>query len=466
MNAPNKIDMLTAVRLTREGRLDEAMAALRRSLSVAPLSDAAPQFDAESFPSKLGEGRLPRFSIPKALGGLVRRIGRFRPFPGFHQQRETPLEEKLDETIEGQFAEIVEDRVQRDFQEPVQEQTQERVQEPVQKQVHTPHRARVQGRGKERVKEHLGQHFDLRFDKSLEEILAPRLRRAPGRPSDETRFQPRSFANAAGTRAYKLYVPRGYVGQDLPLVVMLHGCTQSPDDFATGTRMNLLAEEQTFLVAYPAQPHSANAGKCWNWFNAGDQQRDRGEASLIAGITREIMDEFPIERGCVYIAGLSAGGAAAANMGSIYPDIFAAIGVHSGLACGAASDMSQAFTAMKQGGTKSRRSSEIGPAVPAIVFHGDHDTTVHPANGDEVIVQATGGANLQVKVSSGVAAGGREYTRTVHLDKNGRPMAEQWILHGSGHAWSGGNSAGSFTDPTGPDASREMMRFFAEHKTR
>src|SRR5208283_2012954 len=185
MNAPNKIDMLTAVRLTREGRLDEAMAALRRSLSVAPLSDAAPEFDAESLTSKLGSGGLPRFSIPKALGGLVRRFGRFRPVPGFDQRREAPLNEKLDESIDGQFEEIVEDRVQRDVPEPVQEQTQERVQEPAQEQAPTPRRERVRARGKERVKEQFGQNFDLRFDKSLEEILAPRLRRAPTRPSEE-----------------------------------------------------------------------------------------------------------------------------------------------------------------------------------------------------------------------------------------------------------------------------------------
>lgn len=277
---------------------------------------------------------------------------------------------------------------------------------------------------------------------------------------DGTRFEERTFASAVGSRTYKLFVPSSYEGRPVPLVVMLHGCKQSPDDFAAGTRMNEVAEEQGFLVAYPAQPSSANPSRCWNWFNDGDQGRDRGEPALIAGITRQIMTDFAVDAARVYAAGLSAGGAAAAIMGSAYPDLFAAIGVHSGLACGAARDMSSAFTAMRQGG-----SSPV-PAkypLPTIVFHGDHDNTVHPVNGDQVVMQSKAGADLTLTVNRGRSTGGTIYTRTVQADEGGHPVVEQWVLHGAGHAWSGGSTAGSFTDPQGPDASREMMRFFLEH---
>jgi len=245
---------------------------------------------------------------------------------------------------------------------------------------------------------------------------------------------------------------------------MLHGCTQSPDDFAAGTRMNNLAEEQTFLVAYPAQPQSANPSKCWNWFSASHQERGRGEPAIIAGITRQIMDDFAVEPGRVYVAGLSAGGAAAAIMGATYPDLYAAIGVHSGLACGAASDISSAFNAMRQGGVSAAGASPLpGHAVPIIVFHGDRDMTVNHVNADQVISQFKAAATFRTIVNRGVAAGGIPYTRTVQVDETGLSMLEQWSLHGAGHAWSGGSSAGSYTDPRGPDASREMIRFFLEH---
>jgi poly(hydroxyalkanoate) depolymerase family esterase len=278
------------------------------------------------------------------------------------------------------------------------------------------------------------------------------------------RFIEGTYSNPAGSRAYKLFVPSRYQGQPLPLVVMLHGCTQSPDDFAAGTRMNFIAEEQTCFVVYPAQRSEANQSKCWNWFRAADQQRGGGEPSLIAGITRQIMRDYSVDPKRVYVGGLSAGAAAAAIMGATYNDLYAAVGIHSGLACGAATDMPSAFAAMRQGGGPGRRVvSGGGPPVPVIIFHGDRDTTVHPNNGGQVLEQAIGTTSTQKKVHRGQIPGGHSYTRTTHTDAGGREILEHWSIHGAGHAWSGGSPAGSYTDPRGPDATREMLRFFLEH---
>ncbi|MDN4053820.1 PHB depolymerase family esterase [Massilia sp. YIM B02763] len=274
-----------------------------------------------------------------------------------------------------------------------------------------------------------------------------------------------SYSNDAGTREYKLYVPSTYAGQArgeaagraAPLLVMLHGCKQNPDDFALGTGMNLVAEEQGCLVAYPAQSQQANPSRCWNWFNAVDQQRGQGEPALIAGITRDIMARYAVDPDQVYVAGLSAGGAMAAIMGTLYPDLYAAVGVHSGLPFAAAHDLPTAMAAMK-GDFRTRHTE--GKALPIIVFHGDRDTTVHPVNGDALIAARRRDPADIVVVEPGTKPDGHAFTRTVHRLPDGAVHAEHWVVHGSGHAWSGGDARGSYTDGKGPDASREMMRFF------
>jgi len=286
-------------------------------------------------------------------------------------------------------------------------------------------------------------------------------------------FVERSYSNGAGTRSYKLYVPSGYTGQAVPLIVMLHGCTQDPDDFATGTRMNELAEEHTFLVAYPAQAGNANMQKCWKWFQAADQQRGRGEPSIIAGITSQVATDYEVAEDRVYVAGMSAGGAMAAILGATYPDLYAAVGVHSGLAPGAANDLSSAFTAMRQGGPivahKDVAGGEKREILPTIIFHGDGDTTVHPRNGDRLLAHISGGRNvssLRVSTRRGRVPGGHEYTRFTYRDAEGRDLVERWSVHGLGHAWSGGSYQGTYTDPRGPDASAKMVRFFEQHRKR
>ena len=287
-------------------------------------------------------------------------------------------------------------------------------------------------------------------------------------------FSSGTFANQAGSRDYKLYVPSDYHGQSLPLLVMLHGCTQNPDDFAAGTGMNQLAEEQSCVVLYPAQHTSANHSRCWNWFKSSDQRREGGEPAIIAGMTRQIIKEYHIDTQRVYVAGLSAGGAMASTMATTYPDIYAAVGVHSGLAHGCAQDLPSALAAM-QGGTgplaglnTQANGSPTASNVPAIIFHGDQDATVHPSNGDRVAAQhlaakRASSSKLDAQQHSGKVPNGRSYRCTVYRDASGQPILEQWSIHGAAHAWAGGTSRGSYTDPQGPDASREMLRFFLEH---
>ncbi len=274
------------------------------------------------------------------------------------------------------------------------------------------------------------------------------------------RFLSLTHRGAQGSRDYRLYIPATEPGAPMPLIVMLHGCTQSPEDFAIGTGMNALAKEFGCLISWPAQPQGANVQKCWNWFRPEDQARDRGEPALIAGLVRDILRDHPADPAQVYIAGLSAGGAAAAIMGATYPDLFAAVGVHSGLPVGGAQDVSSAFAAMRCGST-----GKAQPAsVPAIVFHGLADSTVHPKNGEAVVAQVLQTRrNLRLVRVSGTSKGGQTYRQSRHDDAQGRSIAEHWEIDGAGHAWAGGHAAGSYTDPAGPDASREMLRFFLQH---
>ena len=299
-------------------------------------------------------------------------------------------------------------------------------------------------------------------------------------------FTDGSHTHGSLTRRYKLYRPPGSadsvgnVGKGLPLVVMLHGCTQDPDDFAAGTGMNGHAREQGFCVLYPAQSADANPQRCWNWFKHNHQSRGRGEAALLASMTLAVMKQHGIDASRVYIAGLSAGGAMAAIVAAAYPETYAAVGVHSGLAVGAAGNVTEALAAMKSGASavKLDTQAQSKTAVPTIVFHGDQDHTVHPRNGEQVIVIVQGGSGQRVE--QGVSSGGRRFTRTVHqrncdihndiasaIDagshSSSSAVAEHWLVHGAGHAWSGGDPKGSYTDPKGPDASREMLRFFFEH---
>ena len=292
--------------------------------------------------------------------------------------------------------------------------------------------------------------------------------------TSESRFLTNSYSNHAGRRSYRLYAPRAAQNGLRPLIVMLHGCTQSAQDFVSGTRMPDIAGEQGCYVAYPEQSPDANRHGCWNWFKKINQSSGEGEPSIIAGITQQIIQDFPIDPARVYIAGLSAGGAMAVATAYLYPDMFAAVGSHSGLPFGLARNLPAALAVMNTG-MFSRHfdgaDNSMRPAIPIIVVHGDQDRTVNPANGEQLIEQfvyrnglVSGAEKTDASSRLGTAPGGRSFSVTTYMSQVGQRVGEYWQIHGLGHAWSGGSAAGTYTDPLGPDASREMLRFFLLQK--
>lgn len=282
---------------------------------------------------------------------------------------------------------------------------------------------------------------------------------------------------------YKLFVPEGYNGAPLPLVILLHGCTQSADDFANATQMNELADSQSFFVLYPEQRLVNNSSRCWNWFEPENQERS-GELADVMGMVEATGVEFALDANRIYAAGFSAGAAMAVNLGVAYPDQLAAIGVASGLEYQAALNSWQAFLAMSTGGPEPNGQGVIAyqtmggyaRPVPVLLLHGDADYTVNPINGAQALTQWAQTNDLALNgvdddeiddvpewVETGVVPGGRTYTHAVYTNDQGQVYLEKYDVQGMGHVWSGGPAGGSFTDPQGPDASALLAAFFAAH---
>ena len=300
-------------------------------------------------------------------------------------------------------------------------------------------------------------------------------------------WQQYTYNGSAGSRPYFVYTPANYrVGTAVPLMVMLHGCTQTPADFAAGTQMDQLADQKQFIVVYPQQTSTYNQEKCWNWFDSADQSRGNGEPAIIAGIVQAVeqtTSQWTIDTHRIYAAGLSAGAAMTVILGATYPDIFAAIGVQSGLEYQAATSSTDAYTALRQGGPDPARQGQaaynaMGSAarvVPTITFHGTSDYLVYPINGEQVVRQwmqtdhlASHNAynasfNSPTSTTNGQVAGGHSYSVYTWNDNNGNEVQEYWLVNGMGHGWSGGSSSGTYTDPQGPGATQAIYNFFMNH---
>ena len=291
----------------------------------------------------------------------------------------------------------------------------------------------------------------------------------PPAPGTKGRFIAGVFSNAAGTRAYKLWVPSAASSaRPLPLIVMLHGCTQDADDFARGTRMNECAERHGCYVLYPIQDGAANPQRCWRWFDPAHQRRDSGEPSIVAGMVRQVAGEHDVDPDRVYAAGLSAGAAMAMVLGDTHPDVFAAVAVHSGLPLDVAGDVPSAFAAMagrSQPRTATRTGAKSRP-IPGMVIHGDADRTVRSGNGDAVAAQLIQRYEIDGHALRREVAVEPTHAKSCFFRADGRLVVEQWVIKNGGHAWSGGALAGSYTDPAGPDASSRIVAFFLTHSQR
>lgn len=273
-----------------------------------------------------------------------------------------------------------------------------------------------------------------------------------------------------GSRRYKLYVPVATSGPTR-LLVMLHGCTQDPDDLARGTRMNQVAEEKGFIVLYPEQPATANPLKCWNWYAAAHQKRGAGEPALLAAMIRKVVAEKKVDPAKVYAAGISAGGAMTAILGATYPELVAAMAIHSGIAYGLATEMSQALMAMRApvgdaatlGDAVLKAMGERKKIIPVFIVQGRIDPSVNVANAGLLADQWLA-VNGPTTVGPATIASETQYSgvRSYYRAENGRAIVETWIISGLGHAWSGGSKEGTFTDEKGPDASRAIVEFFLE----
>ncbi len=303
-------------------------------------------------------------------------------------------------------------------------------------------------------------------DATFEHRSGPHAQAAEPCASAPGRFERVAFTHGGASRPYFLYTPKTAAPPGgRPLVLMLHGCTQDAQDFARGTRMNATAEAAGALVLYPTQSQSANPKGCWNWFRPEDQRAGAGEPALLLAMLQHAMGAQAVDASRVFVAGLSAGGAMAAVMAQQYPHVFASVGVHSGLPPGAASNMMGALSAMKSGAKGWRAPPAKGGAraVPMIVLHGDVDKTVHHRNAEQLFQSAAAGIATTVQSQEqSMSSDGQRYTRTWVVDPAapGQVVAEHWLLHGAGHAWSGGDARGSHASARGVDASAEMLRFF------